>query len=719
MTIVETNTMIIKFGFRNFEPSILKLNFLILVLLFTTLSPIFCQSIDSPFVKKKIILGGDAGYPPSTFFENGKPVGFQVDVIKAVAKSVQLEVEVQFTPWNEALKKLSSGEIDVVAMSYSNERGELFDFSVQFAINSFGLLVNKDSDIKRITDTAGKRILVQKGGVMRNYLKNNRLDAKITYLTDAENIITKLAKGDYDGAFLSKKTAYYIVKKLRIASLKFIGKEISLKQTVFGVKKGNIKLVQLLNEGLSIVYANGEMEIINEKWFGSPSNVFIDIALVKKWALRIGTSILIILGLSLVWSWRLKSEIKERKRTENALRESEEKYKHIATNINELICELDAYGIFTYVNDQYKEFLGFDSIDLIGERFIDYVHQDDLAKLSNKNQPFSLLEHNTTNTWRLRHKDGTYDHFESRHAFYVDKQEKYNFVVVSHNITVRIRTEEELKKHGILLEEKVAERTKELSAAYYLAKKAREQAEVASKSKSEFLANMSHEFRSPLHHILSFAQFGIKNTISTNETKLNKYFNKIINSGNQLLLLINDLMDLSKLEAGKMEFSHEIYKIDQLIDETVLETEKTLKNQNQTVKILNDNVSEKITCDGIRIKQVIHNLLSNAIKFSNEKSQTIIKLNTVNEKSSKYTQPHIKISISDDGIGIPEDEIDLIFDKFAQSSQTNTGAGGKGLGLAICKEIINAHNGKIWAENNPDGGATFSFMLPYEQDVVC
>ena len=130
------------------------------------------------------------------------------------------------------------------------------------------------------------------------------------------------------------------------------------------------------------------------------------------------------------------------------------------------------------------------------------------------------------------------------------------------------------------------------------------------------------------------------------------------------------------------------------------------------MEINKNEICTKIICDEYKISQVIRNLLSNGIKFTPENGKIVI---SIEKPQDQVTT--LQVNITDQGVGIPKDELGSVFDKFVQSSITKTGAGGTGLGLAICKEIITAHNGKIWAENNPKGGSTFSFMLPHEQDV--
>ena len=242
----------------------------------------------------------------------------------------------------------------------------------------------------------------------------------------------------------------------------------------------------------------------------------------------------------------------------------------------------------------------------------------------------------------------------------------------------------------------------------------------SNKSKSEFLANMSHELRTPLHQILSFSQLGIKKIDAINKEKFLQYLSMIRVSGKHLLILLNDLLDLSKFESGKMKYEMIHNDLKLIVANLSIEFDGLLKEKNITLEISENNALTEIVCDRNRIGQIIRNLFSNAIKFTPAGKKINVSMaldkpiNKQNQSNDK-TESFLLFKISDQGVGIPENELDSIFDKFIQSSKTKTGAGGTGLGLAICREIISAHNGKIWAENNPEGGSTFSFLLPYQQ----
>jgi len=232
-------------------------------------------------------------------------------------------------------------------------------------------------------------------------------------------------------------------------------------------------------------------------------------------------------------------------------------------------------------------------------------------------------------------------------------------------------------------------------------KRAQQSAEHANQLKSEFLANMSHELRTPIHAIINFCRIGMERLERWDSGKQIDNLSKIKQSGERLSRLLNNLLDLSKLESGSVEYAMAPHKLPVLIGAVVDEVGVLAQEKSVTIIVLGDQTCPIVRYDRSKMHQVLLNLISNAIKFTQEGKQITVEY--------KPCGDHIEVSVIDEGVGIPEDELETVFDKFIQSSKTKTGAGGTGLGLAICKEIIEAHHGAIWAENNAKGGATFRF----------
>jgi len=232
----------------------------------------------------------------------------------------------------------------------------------------------------------------------------------------------------------------------------------------------------------------------------------------------------------------------------------------------------------------------------------------------------------------------------------------------------------------------------------------KEMAENANQAKSQFLANISHELRTPMHGILSFARFGQQKFETSTKEKLKSYFDEIYDSGARLMSLLNDLLDLSKLEAGKTNYS--------MLEGDLVEIAKTVQSEmgafalekGLTIEVRSNQPTVSGFFDAEKIMQVFRNVLSNAIKFSHKGSVVGVVL----EEEAQV----VVCRIINQGVGIPEGETESIFDKFIQSTKTKTGAGGTGLGLAICREIVRQHGGRIWAENTIDGKTQFIIELP-------
>lgn len=278
------------------------------------------------------------------------------------------------------------------------------------------------------------------------------------------------------------------------------------------------------------------------------------------------------------------------------------------------------------------------------------------------------------------------------------------------DVSARHAAERQLAMHRDNLQALVASRTAGLL-------RAKQDLEQALQVRSEFLANMSHELRTPMHAVLSFARLGEERAEQGAPDKLRDYFARIAQSGERLLALINNLLDLAKLEAGKMVLDLRETDLVLLVHEVAAELEALFERKNLLLTLPPHDVPLRLDLDAPRVRQVVANLLSNAIRFSPEGGCIAVVVVPAQMRLGRRAEDSIecaavRLAVSDEGPGIPPDELDMVFDKFVQSSATRTGAGGTGLGLAICREIVQAHQGSIAARNRSEGGAVFELLLP-------
>ena len=264
---------------------------------------------------------------------------------------------------------------------------------------------------------------------------------------------------------------------------------------------------------------------------------------------------------------------------------------------------------------------------------------------------------------------------------------------------------EELYKHINHLEEKVKERTSEIEKTNIELKYAKIEADKANEAKSEFLANMSHEIRTPLNAVIGISEL-LSNTIK--DKKQQNYMKTINNAGNSLLLIINDILDLSKIDSGKMELNYKPIKLHAIFKEieTIFMQEVQRKEIEFLVEIPN-HIPEMILFDEIRIRQILLNLIGNAVKFTEKGYVKLsIKVLPSNKRDMRHVDLHL--SIEDTGIGIPENEKERIFQAFTQiSGQSIKKYGGTGLGLSITKKLVEMMNGKISLKSEVGKGSQF------------
>ena len=231
------------------------------------------------------------------------------------------------------------------------------------------------------------------------------------------------------------------------------------------------------------------------------------------------------------------------------------------------------------------------------------------------------------------------------------------------------------------------------------------EAESANRDKSDFLANMSHELRTPLNSVIGFSDILLTQNFGHFSEKQLKYIGNISTSGKHLLTLINDILDLSKVESGKMELQPEKFSVSTAISEvkTILSPQAYKKNI-----VMHFNISEELNtviADKSKFKQILYNLMGNSIKFTPEGRSVAVEASPLRE--------YLKISVIDTGIGIPKENMNDLFKPFVQLDSTASRKyEGTGLGLAIVKRLVKLHGGNVWVSSEYGKGSTFSFTIP-------
>jgi PAS domain S-box-containing protein len=231
-------------------------------------------------------------------------------------------------------------------------------------------------------------------------------------------------------------------------------------------------------------------------------------------------------------------------------------------------------------------------------------------------------------------------------------------------------------------------------------------AEESNRTKSQFLATMSHELRTPLNAIIGFSQVLDETIYGDLNAKQAKYVAHVLKSGKHLLELINNILDISRVESGNVELKPVKVDVGATVNEILLLMGPIANKKSIDLEYSINHDDLDMYVDKIKFKQILYNLLNNAIKFTPEKGKVCV--------NSSINNDFILFSVSDNGIGIPEDSHELIFDSFKQvDSSLNREFEGTGLGLAIVKQYVEMHRGQVWVECNEDGGSNFKFTVPF------
>ncbi len=407
-----------------------------------------------------------------------------------------------------------------------------------------------------------------------------------------------------------------------------------------------------------------------------------------------------------IWFFR---DISERKRSEQALLEGEERYRNLVENISDVVYILDPKGFVLYVSPVVESVTGHSPEDVKGRNISELIHPEDLPTLYEQFQKLISGQKAPVLEYRFYKKTGEicWARTSNRPSFKNGVIQNVHGIIT--DITERKRVEQEIMK-------------------------AKEAAESANRAKSEFLANMSHEIRTPMNSVLGFLKLTLEYPDLPEFQKKN--LSTAYHSAKSLLTLLNDILDLSKLESGRLELENRPFDLRQMIQDTlkVFEIKSREKGLDLSFHI-HPNLSPCYTGDPVRLRQIITNLIGNAVKFTEKGSVRLEVRNAelkmangecsmVNEECkiqhadatnhSPFTIQHstLLFSVSDTGIGIPADRRDKIFEPFTQAdSSTSRKYGGTGLGTTISRQLAELMHGRIWVESEEGKGSTFHFTV--------
>ena len=395
-------------------------------------------------------------------------------------------------------------------------------------------------------------------------------------------------------------------------------------------------------------------------------------------------------------------DIHEQKLAEEALKQSEAHFRLLANLMPTKISNASADGGITYFNKHWLDFSGFSFEELRDFGYHQIMHPDEIAEFQTRFQNAASTLTDLAMEMQFKNTEG--DYIWHLHIASPIKDEKGNLKMWI-SVTTDISEQIKIRDTNLSIYEKHAN---ELKHAKELAELARLKAEEAVKFKQQFLSNMSHEIRTPLNSILGFTNVLLKTELGE---KQKDFVQAIKTSSHSLTSLINDILDLAKVDAGKMTFVKQPFDMQKSIKSILHSFDLKLKEKNLEFRIKYDSeIPSIVVGDSVRLNQIILNLMSNAIKFTH-KGKIALNIKQLSEDEENVS---IQFTVSDTGIGIADNKIDLIFNLFEQADiSTSSSYGGTGLGLAIVKQLIEFQGGSISVSSKIGEGSTFSFMLPF------
>ncbi|MFW6263602.1 MAG: transporter substrate-binding domain-containing protein [Thermotogota bacterium] len=700
----------------------------------------------------KIIVGTDQGYPPYEYKQGNKITGFNVEIMREIAKLEKLDIEIVAGPWAKIRESFENQEIDALTgFYYYPSRTEYTTFTHPHGYIVYSIFTHSESDIKTKEDLYGKTIIVQEGDVMVDYIEREAIEANVLSYDSPEVVLNTLTEGIGDCALIGQKQGQYLIQQKNIKGIHFLHEPLFTIPYCFAVQKGNRELEFKLNEGLRKLHLSGRYSEIYNKWFGTSGNKILSLIITV--LLIIGAVVWAFLILFYTWNTKLKQQVAKKTNTISRAKKIIEKKNTNLKIQNEKLAKREME--LRDINKLYKSLFNAMRIIILskGEEemnrkllrmlvdefelillFMISVKTDEQGNpiewyiqesySFNNTIPKPINKFALKKAWLLSEQK----HFQKEKVEAFGKDFCCGEIIKMHQIkeivTIPIQFSTETKLWCFFTQEegKFTEKTlhhlKLLSEDYAFAVslyRARQEiinahleTESAINLKNEFLANISHELRTPLNGIMGMTQL-LKKTQTDDEQ--NDYINMLSLSSKQLLKVINQLLDYSILEKAHLNLELKPVPVKEFIDEILIPMKQTALSKGLSFSYhIDPKLPSTISLDEDKIRHTLMNLVSNAIKYTNE-GLVSVSLDIVLIKEKEY----LRFTVEDSGIGIPFSSLNDIFNTFYQiDGSYSREYGGTGLGLSIAKKSIEMHKGWIEVESELGKGSTFRFFIPIE-----
>jgi len=623
---------------------------------------------------------GDPNWLPYEGFDNqGRYIGIVSEYLRLLEQILGIDFQVIPTAtWAQSLTKAQAGEVDIISETVNSNLAKQWVFTRSYLSSPVVIVMRDDEDY---VDNI-EQIKHRKLSLIENYGYNPALkaaypDIAFSEVQTIQHGLAAVSTGKVDALLCTLAQASYHIANQGYNNVRIVGKTEFATEMGFGVRRELEPLVPLLNRALDAI-SQTEHQRINNIWGKERFAPKTDYWLLAK----IVSAFLLILALVFFRNHKLLSEIKRRQESERQVRQLNQRL-GLATSVAslgvwEIVFNSPPKVIF---DNKMLEIYGLEpSSELNLQDWLQLIHKDDRAAVQQSIQKLRIRRGEDHIEFRIVRPDGEIRNIYS--GARSTKMEKQAVTIIGVNFDITPRKSIELALQNAKL-----------------------QAENANRAKSQFLANMSHEIRTPLNAIIGFTELLSE---QVKDAKLKSFVNTIQSAGHTLLALINDILDLSKIEAGKLRIEKKVCNPHELFTELgQIFMMKMRERDLDFILDIDPKIPENLLLDATRLRQILFNLIGNAVKFT-ERGHVCLRARYGNEDRIR-SRVDLYIDVEDSGIGISTDKQEAIFNDFEQvEGQDVRRYGGTGLGLGISKRLTEMMGGTISLKSEPNTGSTFT-----------
>ena len=639
-----------------------------------------------------ITLGPDPFFPPIEFLdEDGTYRGIAADYITLIEENLGIKFKiVRLEKWDEVVRQAQNRHIDVWGAATNSPQRSKYMLFTSPHIELPGVIISRQGGQEKLTmeQLKNMRVAVVSSYIWQDFIENDYPDMELKLVPDIQTGLKEVSFGTVDVFINDLATTSYYIEKEGITNLCVVGETGYFTRLAFASRSDWPELNSILEKGLAQI-SQAEVKSILAKWVHLKGETFFD----KKefWiSLFAGLGLIILIIISIiVWNRSLKKKVElrtedlkkeliERKKLEEELKKSRDelelRVKERTVEVSKLsraieqsssaVIITDVNGNIEYVNPGFTQITGYTPEEAIGKN--PSILKSDAQKPEFYEEMWRTLL--SGNEWQG-------EFFNKR------KNEELYWELASIS---PIKNEEGVTTNYIAVKEDITERKQAESRL----KVAMEEAHRANKAKSVFLSSMSHELRTPMNAVLGFAQLLYSDDDEPLSETQKEDVAHILKSGNHLLELINEVLDLSGIESGKVQISLEEIEIDTIINEVITTVGPIAQENKITINYRIKCDEQYIMADRMRLNQVLINLLSNAIKYNKADGSVTISCESSNADM-------IRINIEDTGPGIAEENHDTLFEPFNRLGAETLNIEGTGVGLTITKKLVEMMDGRI------------------------